>query len=81
MKKVVVGVVLFIMGFLGVLLINYMAIEHPIGVLTNNETNFEAFINDWKLNTLYKISLSFTIIGLALLLVEPIISLHKHLTK
>ena len=65
------------MGFVSIIFLNFMSIEHPIGILYNGESNFEAFINEWGLSTFYSFSIFFIIIGVVLFMVEPMINLIK----
>jgi len=71
MKKIITGATFLIMGFIGILLINIASIENPIGVLTNGESNLEAFIEKWDLLTLYSFSKLFIVLGIGLFLIEP----------
>lgn len=71
MKKLITGITFFVLGFSGVLLINYLAVEHPISVLINGDTNLQAFVSKWELGGLYNFSRLCIGIGIVLLLLEP----------
>lgn len=76
MKKILTGATFFIIGFIGVLFINIASIENPIGILINDESNLEAFLEKWNLLTLYNLSIVCIIIGVGLFLIEPIMYLY-----
>lgn len=81
MKKTITAAAFFIMGYFGILFINYMSIEHPIAILFNGESNLEAFIEEWDLSALYNLSKVFAVLGILLFLIEPIKYLYARINQ
>lgn len=80
MKKIIIGGVFFFSGFFSVLLIKLSSIDNPVGSWSD-QTRFEAFLEEWNIGILYQLSIWLVAIGVILILIEPVLVIHKYVKQ
>lgn len=66
--------------FFSVLLIRLSSINNPVGSWSN-QTRFEAFLEEWNIEILYQLSIWLVYIGVILIIIEPVLIIHKYIKK
>jgi len=78
MKKIIIGIVFFLSGFFSVLLIKLSSIDNPVSNWSN-QTQFEAFLEEWNIEILYQLSIWLVTIGVLLILIEPVLVIYRYI--
>lgn len=83
MKKTIVGIVLFALGFIGQMTFVIMATRYGTSnnILSFNESMVNRLVDSYKLYFEYNFSIALIIIGALLLLIEPTTILVKKINQ
>ena len=80
MKKIIIGIVFFLSGFFSILLIKLSSIDNPVSNWSN-QTQFEAFLEEWNIEILYQLSIWLVAIGVLLILIEPVLVIYRYIKQ
>lgn len=80
MKKTIVGIIFFLSGFVSVLLIRLSSIKNPL-TSWSGSSYFEAYLEKFNLESFYQLSSRLIVVGVILLLIEPVLIIYKYIKE